>query len=121
MPKKNKTNLERLSGFIGRHGAKSLLIHTVPGTGLWLVAQKKKSGIEWKIDICYPNQTKTRLISDHVSDYDHITLWKELIGQAVSNKLKQAQAEYKKSAKNFYQNNKNKKHAKKLRSNHPSR
>ena len=118
MSKKNKTNLERLSGFIDRHGAESLLIHTVPGTGLWLVAQMKKSG--WRIEVCYPNQTKKRLVSDHVSNRDHLALWRELIGQSVSSKLKQAQSEYKKKAGNFYKNKKNK-NAKKLHPSHPSR
>lgn len=102
MPKRNKTNLERLSDFVSRHGAKSLLIYTVPGTSLWLVAQVKKPG--WKISVCYPNQTKMRLVSEHISDQDHLILWQELIGLGVSNRLKTAQVEFRKQISNFYSN-----------------
>lgn len=74
------TNAEKVAQHIAQHGSAGILVHSVPGTRFWLVCQiVPKKSPHWKVVLCDPNQTTWRLVSDKVSDEDHIRLWNELL------------------------------------------
>lgn len=103
------TNIEKVAAYITKHGSESLLIHTVPSTPLWLVCQKLTKQNGWKIIVCNPFQTKHRLVSDNVSDTEHLELWLDLIKLKVSSKITEATKDLKKQAQSFRKNYKNQK------------
>lgn len=71
-----KTNAERLAAHINQHGSNSILIHTIPGTQFWLVAEKIGKDW-WNITLLNPMKNSKFQVG-LVSNRDHLKLWHEL-------------------------------------------
>lgn len=102
---------DRIKKGIEKHGAENILIHTIPKTPLWLICQKIKNKNppppdSWEIFIGNPLQTKLRLVSQNVTNEEHLLLWKKLVELEVSSKLTTAQQTLKKCAEQFKIKNK---------------
>jgi hypothetical protein len=50
------TNIDRLAKHIAKYGEKSFLIHTIPKTKSWLVAQKVNNS-KWRLIVMDPHST----------------------------------------------------------------
>lgn len=71
------TNLEKIALAITK-GANNILIHPIPATPLWLVCERKKEK-NWKLTLCNPFGTTYCLVSNNVTDENHLKLWEELV------------------------------------------
>lgn len=69
-------NVERLAKHIAATNAENILIHTVPGTGNWLICQKIEPD-KWTITIGNPMSNATYNIG-MVNDAQHLELWEQL-------------------------------------------
>jgi len=69
-------NIDRITHLIETDGAKSLLIHSVPGTNQWLICQKIDQE-KWVIALCNPMGNTTFNLGT-ITEAEHLALWEEL-------------------------------------------
>ena len=95
------TNIDRLSRHITKNGPDGILIHTVPKTNNWIVAQKIEID-KWLMTLMNPMGNVTFNLGT-VTNAQHLQLWAELIQAEIQNKVSQAIAakELKKIIYNF--------------------
>lgn len=88
------TNAERIARHIAKHGTQNILVHSIPGTGYWLVCEKtQKTAPHWRVHVCHPERTTYRLVSENVTDEQHISLWKELTTVQLQSACRPSEAE----------------------------
>ena len=80
-------NVDRLAQYIAKHGAKNILIHTIPQTSNWLICQKIEID-KWIITLCDPMGDVVYNLGE-VTDNDHVQLWLELTKMDIENKANQ--------------------------------
>ena len=96
------TNAERIYAFIKEHGQQSVMIHSVPNSEYWLVAQKTHDSFpEWRIIICDPMKQTWRLVSKNVANDTYLELWTTLIKMRLTARFKHMTELYKKQSTNF--------------------
>ena len=76
------TNAERIAAHITQNGADNLLIHTIPGTQFWLLAEKIGKDL-WSLTLLNPMKSVKYQIG-LVHEKDHLKLWMELTGLEIS-------------------------------------
>jgi len=110
-------NIDRLARFVTKYGANSIIIHTIPKTNNWIVAQKLEPD-KWLLTLCNPMGNVTYNLGT-ASEKNYIEIWTELVRLQVEEKI--AQIERAKQMKNIINNflkkyekktNRNKKHKK---------
>jgi len=94
------TNAEKIARHIANHGAEGTLIHTIPNSRFWLYCEKTQEN-NWRVILCDPEKTTWRLVSEQVSDEDHVDLWNRLITIGVSNHMRESVDILKKHVKVF--------------------
>lgn len=70
-------NIQRISEHVTKHGGDNVLIHTIPGTPLWIVAEKQADTM-WNMTLVNPLSNAFYQLG-MVTDKDHIELWRELV------------------------------------------
>lgn len=97
-------NIDRLSKFVTKNGANSLMIHTVAGTKNWIVAQKIELD-KWLVILCNPMGNITYNLGT-VNDAQHLQLWNELTTLEIENKINQIETakELKRKINNLLKN-----------------
>lgn len=70
-------NIDKLTRLIEKDGAKSLLIHSIPGTSHWLLCQKIEKE-KWVIALCNPMGNTTFNLGT-ITTAEHLNLWQEII------------------------------------------
>lgn len=80
-------NVDRLARHIAVNGAENIMVHTIPGTGNWLVCQKMDKD-KWLITLASPMGNVTYNLGT-VSDAQHIDLWGKLIKLELESKTSQ--------------------------------
>ena len=100
------TNAERIAAMVAE-SPKNVKIHTVPNSQFWIVMYKSKaSHPNWRCVLCNPELTTWRLVTEHISDQEHMELYNKLVLAHISNKFSYYLAELKKTT-NQYKINKN--------------
>ena len=94
------TNAQHIAKFIAKNGPKSVLVHTVPTTGLWLVGLPLEQNY-WKFVLMNPDKTTYRLVSKRVTDTERLGLWQELVKLGVNAKMREAVGIYRKCATDY--------------------
>ncbi|HEY4505238.1 MAG TPA: hypothetical protein VJG67_00905 [Candidatus Paceibacterota bacterium] len=89
------TNAQHIAKFIADNGPKSVLIHTIPTTGLWLVGLPLEQNY-WKFLLMDPDKTTYRLVGKRVTDTERLGLWQELVKLGVETKMREIKARLKK-------------------------
>lgn len=69
-------NIERITKYITKHGAKSIIIHSIPEKSIWITAQKIEKD-QWALTMCNPMGNVTYNLGI-ISDKNHLALWKEI-------------------------------------------
>lgn len=69
-------NVDRLSKFITKHGSKSILIHTIPKTGTWIVAEKTTEN-SWFLRLMNPLGNVSYSVGI-VSAENYLKIWKDI-------------------------------------------
>ena len=95
------SNIERIAKMIVESEGKNILIHSIPKTQNWIVAQKIDEN-RWLITLCSPLKNVTFNLGV-VSDQQHLKLWNELTNIEIENKansIKQRN-QFKSTIKNF--------------------
>jgi len=94
-------NIERIAQHIKLNGAKNMIIHTIPETQNWLVAENFEKD-KWLITLCHPTKTVTYNLGT-INTKQHIKLWIQLIKAEINTKISQAELakQYKRIIKNF--------------------
>ena len=85
------TNAQHIAEFIAENGTKSVLIHTIPGSGLWLVGFPIETDY-WKFMLMDLDKTTYRLVGKRVSEAEHLGLWQELVKLGVEAKTRDIKA-----------------------------
>lgn len=80
-------NIDRLAKYITKYGSETLMVHTIKGTGQWLIAQKIEDD-KWLISIEDPMGNATFNLGT-VTDAQHYRLWMQLTIREVNSKLSQ--------------------------------
>ena len=94
-------NVDRLAKYMAAHGQNSIMIHTIYGTGSWIIAQKIEED-KWVLSLANPMGNVTHNLGE-VSDAQHYKLWIQLTIREVDKKLSQVQRakELRTEIKNF--------------------
>ena len=98
-------NVDRLAKLITKNKPENILIHSIPQTQNWIIAQKTNTS-EWSMTLCNPIKNVTYNLGI-ISHGEHINLWQELIKLEINNKInniKLAQ-NLRQTMKNFMQRN----------------
>ena len=69
-------NVDRLALYVTKHGADSLLIHTIPQTTNWLICQRIDKDL-WSITLCNPIGNMTYNLGT-VTKKQHLAIWMHL-------------------------------------------
>lgn len=77
-------NIEKIALAITK-GSENILIHPIPTTSLWIVCEKTKENT-WKITLCNPFGTTHCIVSNNVTDENHLKLWEEMVYLAANNR-----------------------------------
>ena len=80
-------NIERLAKHITKYGSASMLVHTIPGTKNWVVAEKFEQN-RWLLTMMDPMGYATYNLG-MVSDAQHIKLWEEIVRWEIEYKTSQ--------------------------------
>ncbi|MFA5696724.1 MAG: hypothetical protein WC917_04800 [Bacilli bacterium] len=80
-------NIEKLAKYVTKNGAEGMLIHTIPGTGNWIICQKIEQD-KWVLSLEKPLGNITYNLGT-VTTEEHVHLWKE-IAQMTIEKASQA-------------------------------
>ena len=80
-------NIDRLAKHITASGPNGILIHTIPKTNNWIVAQKIEID-KWLLTLMNPMGNVTFNLGA-VTNAQHIELWEELIQMKIENKVSQ--------------------------------
>ena len=78
------SNIDRIAKLIIKNGGKNILIHSIPRTQNWIVAQKIEDD-KWSLTLCHPMKNATYNLGI-VSDEYHLALWQELTMLEVEGK-----------------------------------
>lgn len=81
------TNLERITKYIAENGAKSILIHSMPKTSNWILAQKTEPD-KWHLTLMNPTGNVTYNLGT-VTDAQHLVLWNKLTTMEIYNRASQ--------------------------------
>ncbi len=85
-------NAEKIAKHILEHGTKSIIIHTLPQSSFWLICQKTpQSYPNWRIILCDPSKTTWRIISNNVTNNQHLSLIQKLIKAKTFSKINKSQ------------------------------
>lgn len=104
------TNAELIAKIMVENGPKSVLIYTVPSSQFWIVMLKtSQSTPKWRALICNPEQMHWRLITKHITDEEHMAIWKTLITTEINRYMNHSIQELKKSIQLFKRNKSNNK------------
>ena len=80
-------NIELLAKYITKNGPSSILIHTVPKTNHWIIAQKIEID-KWLMTLCNPLGNVTFNLGT-VTNAQHLQLWSEITRAEVELKTSQ--------------------------------
>ena len=80
-------NIDRLARHITKHGAKDIIIHTIPKTKNWIICQKVEID-KWELTICDPIGDVTYKLGA-VSDDQHLELWNQITRMEIENQASQ--------------------------------
>ena len=80
-------NIDRIAKIVTKSGAKNMLIHTVPGTPNWIVAEKIEED-KWILTLENPLKN-SRYGLGVFSHNQHLGLWKELFLLEIDNNISQ--------------------------------
>lgn len=69
-------NIERLSKYIAQYGSENILIHTIYGTGYWIICQKTEKD-KWLLSLANPMGDVVHKLGTATNN-QHIALWREL-------------------------------------------
>lgn len=112
-------NVDRLAKYMAANGQNTIMIHTIYGTGSWIIAQKIEED-KWVLSLANPMGNVTHNLGE-VSDAQHYKLWIQLTIREVDKKLSQVQRakELRTEIKNFLKREKT--YKKLLKINEPER
>ena len=79
-------NVERLAKIIAKDGGENILIHSIPGTRVWLVCQAIEPD-KWLLTIMEPDKNVSFNIGT-VSTREHLVLWEQLIHRQLDIKAR---------------------------------
>ena len=77
-------NIDRLTKHVAKNGAENMLIHSVPETGNWVVAEKTETS-NWLLSLINPMGNITYNLG-LVSQEEHLDLWQEITRMEVESK-----------------------------------
>lgn len=77
-------NIDRITEYIAKYGEEGTIIHTVPRSGTWIIAQKIEKK-KWSIAMCKPMGNVMYNVGI-VSDKNHLALWKEIVKMEIETK-----------------------------------
>lgn len=80
-------NLDKIAKKITKTGAQNMIIHTIPKTPNWIIAEKIKRN-KWLLTLCNPNKYITYNLGT-IDDKNHIQLWQELVRLEIETKISQ--------------------------------
>ena len=81
------TNIDRITRHIAKNGAENMLIHTLPNTNIWIVAEKIEVN-KWVLSMGNPMGNVTYNLGE-VTDQQHLNLWQELFRAEINAKISQ--------------------------------
>lgn len=81
-------NIDRLARYVTKNGAESFLIHSIPGTGNWVIAQKIEKD-KWALTLGNPMGNVTYNLGTVTND-QHLALWMEIVNMEIEKKASQA-------------------------------
>ena len=87
-------NIDKLAKYITVNGAENIIIHTVPGTGNWIVCQKVDKE-KWMLTLGAPMGNVTYNLGI-VTTEQHLKLWEQLVRLEIeqrASKIKLAEGE----------------------------
>ena len=77
-------NIDKLVQHIAKYGLDNILIHTIPKSKLWLVAQKIKNS-KWKLDVIDPHGTVVHDIGE-VEENTYVEIADKIMIGHINNK-----------------------------------
>lgn len=80
-------NIDRLARYVTKNGSESILIHTIPGTGNWVIAQKIEKD-KWSLTLSNPMGNVTYNLGTVTND-QHLELWMEIVNMKIERKVSQ--------------------------------
>lgn len=80
-------NVERLARYMTKHGSEGMLIHTIPGTGNWVICQKVEAD-KWLLSLGSPMGNVTYNLGS-VTNKEHVNLWREIAMMEIESKTSQ--------------------------------
>ena len=83
-------NIDRIAQLVIKNGGKNILIHTIPRTQNWIVAQKIEED-KWSLTLCDPMKNVTFNLGV-VSDEQHVKLWRDITEMEIENKTNNIKA-----------------------------
>lgn len=80
-------NVDRLAKYITQNGSNGILIHTIPGTQNWIIAQKINED-SWMLTLGDPMGNVTYNVGT-VTDKQHTALWRHLVQIEIESRKSQ--------------------------------
>ncbi len=80
-------NIDRLARYVTKHGSESIMIHTIPGTGNWIVCEKIEKD-KWSLTLGNPMGNVTYNLG-MVTNEQHLKLWMEIVKMEIERKVSQ--------------------------------
>lgn len=80
------TNVERIARLLRKDNSENVLIHTIPETQMWIVAQREDSG-NWQLTLMHPDKDTSYSLGT-INNENHIEIWQILVGRAIENRSK---------------------------------
>ena len=78
-------NIDRLAKHIKEYGKDGIMVHTVYGTGQWIVAQRIEKD-KWTLMLMKPLEDVTYSLGT-VTHKQHLDLWEELVEREVKERV----------------------------------
>ncbi len=79
-----KNNIRRLAQIIAKKGGTGILVHSIPGSPLWMIAERIADD-SWALTLFHPMKTAFYQLG-LVDDINHLALWKELTALEILRK-----------------------------------
>jgi len=80
-------NIDRLTQYITKNGINGTMIHTIPNTNNWIVAQKIEED-KWTLILMNPMGNVSYNLG-MVTNAEHLELWKQITRMEIENKASQ--------------------------------
>ncbi len=77
-------NIDRITKYITKYGEEGTIIHTIPKSGTWIIAQKIED-TKWALGMCKPMGNVMYNLGV-ISEKNHLALWKEIVLMEVETK-----------------------------------